>query len=126
MFDGRQVPEVRAAGEISDDIVTVPLDPTRRILMLVYQPEGVAKFMEHNAFILPAEIHCRLIQGNAETVFPDVGPRAVRRIKGDPNLCVSGVVEIKLDIGMVRPFGGEILDDLLLLSGTADKADLQR
>ena len=96
-------PVVRRPTEVAVDRLLVPHDAGERVLVLVRHAEGVADLVQCGRVPVvvgqvPAEVHRRLVDVDAEHVPADVGPRAVVGER-DPDLRLPAVV----DLGELEP-----------------------
>ena len=65
-------PVIGRAAELSVHDWLVPLDPARRVLVLVDHANRVPELMEDNSLILPAQVHRRLIERDVRAIRADV------------------------------------------------------
>src|SRR5215213_10909895 len=106
-------PIIRRASVVRVDRLSVPVDVTFGVSLLVSEAQCMAGLVDDDAAALlevvlgvedPAKVHGLLVFGNSEYVGPQVGPGALRRVRVYAHVrggTVGGALEV--DVGLDRP-----------------------
>lgn len=85
--------------------------------MFMGQADCMAELVQHHAFIQPAEIHRRPADLNAFGIRADIRPGAVIGER-NADVRIGCIIEFKIQVGVIRPLGRKLFDNVLLLGGT--------